>query len=35
MVICLQMIGILSSCCHSHPISCFLKIQYGLPFWCH
>jgi len=25
----------LSSCCHCHPIvSCFSKIQNGLPFWC-
>ena len=30
-----QMICILSSWCHCHPIiSCFSKIQNGLPFWC-
>ena len=31
----LQMICIWSSWCHCHPIiSCFSKIQNGLPFWC-
>jgi len=31
-----QMICIWSSWCHCHPtISCFVKIQNGLPFWCH
>jgi len=30
-----QMICIWSSWCHCHPIiSCFIKIQNGLPFWC-
>jgi len=30
-----QMICIWSSWCHFHPIiSCFIKIQHGLPFWC-
>ena len=30
-----QMICIWSSWCHCHPIiSCFSKIQNGLPFWC-
>jgi len=30
-----QMISIWSSWCHCHPIiSCFSKIQNGLPFWC-
>ena len=30
-----QMICIRSSWCHCHPIiSCFSKIQNGLPFWC-
>jgi len=31
----MQMICIRSSWCHCHPIiSCFSKIQNGLPFWC-
>jgi len=31
-----QMICIWSSWCHCHPIiSCFVKIQNGLPIWCH
>ena len=30
-----QMTCIWSSWCHCHPIiSCFIKIQHGLPFWC-
>jgi len=30
-----QMICIWSRWCHCHPIiSCFIKIQIGLPFWC-
>jgi len=30
-----QMICIWSSWCHCHPIIyCFIKIHYGLPFWC-
>jgi len=30
-----QMICIWYSWCHCHPnISCFIKIENGLPFWC-
>jgi len=30
-----QIIGMWFSYCHCHPIiSCFIKIQNGLPFWC-
>jgi len=30
-----KMICLWSSWCHCHPIiSCFIKIQNGLPFWC-
>jgi len=29
-----QMICIWSSWCYCHFISCFIKIQIGIPFWC-